>query len=270
MIKFYVFVHQDKERLCIEFPRNAAINSSLKSVKGARWSQSKKCWHFELNRTLAGLLYKQLKTFGPIDIANLKEWYQLREKERTERLNEGIELETVAALRLFEDWMTQRRYSSNTIKNYLSQLRLFFQYQAGKPFTKVTSSDVINYNNLVIIQRNLSTSFQRNLVGSIKLFYQNQVSCDMDLDRLNRPFKENRLPQVLSKQEVEKILKQTKNLKHKALLSITYACGMRRGEVLNLKTDRSGQRPAIDPDSTGQRAERPVCAFWIPAAGIVA
>jgi integrase/recombinase XerD len=43
------------------------------------------------------------------------------------------------------------------------------------------------------------------------------------------------LPNVLSKEEVKKILDAPANIKHRAMLSLIYACGLRRGELLNLK-----------------------------------
>ena len=56
----------------------------------------------------------------------------------------------------------------------------------------------------------------------------------MNLDNIQRPRREKRLPNVLSKQEIKAILEAPTNLKHRALLSLIYACGLRRSEVLNL------------------------------------
>jgi integrase/recombinase XerD len=56
----------------------------------------------------------------------------------------------------------------------------------------------------------------------------------MDLNNIQRPRREKRLPNVLSKQEVKAILEAPTNLKHRAMLSLIYACGLRRSELLNL------------------------------------
>ena len=50
-----------------------------------------------------------------------------------------------------------------------------------------------------------------------------------------RPRREYKLPNVLTKEEVARILRSSGNLKHKTLLSLTYGCGMRIGEILDLK-----------------------------------
>ncbi len=51
-----------------------------------------------------------------------------------------------------------------------------------------------------------------------------------------RPKKEKKLPYVLSMNEVKLILKALHNLKHRAILYLTYSSGLRVGEVVRLKT----------------------------------
>lgn len=44
------------------------------------------------------------------------------------------------------------------------------------------------------------------------------------------------MPNVLSKKEIQSILSAPQNIKHKAMLALIYSCGLRRSELLNLKT----------------------------------
>lgn len=57
----------------------------------------------------------------------------------------------------------------------------------------------------------------------------------MITEHLERPRKEYKLPNVLSKEEVANLLKASHNQKHRTMLSLIYACGLRRSELLNLK-----------------------------------
>ena len=57
----------------------------------------------------------------------------------------------------------------------------------------------------------------------------------MDIDAVHRPKREQKLPNVLSKEEIKRIIEAPKNLKHRSMLSVIYACGLRRSELLNLK-----------------------------------
>ena len=52
---------------------------------------------------------------------------------------------------------------------------------------------------------------------------------------IDRPLKEKRLPRVLSQQEVNHILIRVNNIKHKAILSSIYGCGLRISECINLR-----------------------------------
>ena len=63
---------------------------------------------------------------------------------------------------------------------------------------------------------------------------------------LERPKKEKKLPEILSKNEISKLLKAVKNLKHKAILYLVYSAGLRVGEVVKLKpTDIDRDRMLI-------------------------
>lgn len=63
---------------------------------------------------------------------------------------------------------------------------------------------------------------------------------------MSRPKKENRLPNVLSFQDVTKILVALKNEKHKTILFLTYSAGLRVGEVIKLQSqDIDSQRMLI-------------------------
>jgi len=86
-----------------------------------------------------------------------------------------------------------------------------------------------------ILPRKLSFSYQNQFINAFKLFYREIIRRPVEVENVKRPRREFKLPNVLSKLEVKKILTITRNLKHRAMLSLVYACGLRRGELLNLK-----------------------------------
>ena len=57
----------------------------------------------------------------------------------------------------------------------------------------------------------------------------------IEVDKIHRPKQAKLLPNVLSKEEVKLILNAHSNIKHRTMLSLIYSCGLRRGELLNLK-----------------------------------
>lgn len=240
-IRLFIGEHRKRERLFVEAGFSQQINKILTTIPSATWSSSKKLWHFQPDYTTARQVYRALQPHARIDATALTAYFR---KERPGKVQ--LLPHTSKALHDLDNWMTQKRYSVQTVKNYLGQLRLFFLHYHHLPYNELTEHDIIQYNNEVILKNNLSVSYQRNLVGALKLFYSRQNGGKIQADKLQRPFKENRLPVVMSKEEVQQILGSTKNKKHKALLAITYGCGMRRNEVLRLKiTDLDSKRNLI-------------------------
>ena len=68
-------------------------------------------------------------------------------------------------------------------------------------------------------------------------FFKAIVKSEINPATIERPRREYVLPNVLSKSEVKKILESLRNQKHRCMLSLIYACGLRRGELLNLKPE---------------------------------
>lgn len=69
----------------------------------------------------------------------------------------------------------------------------------------------------------------------MKLFFGCIHNKHIDSVTIERPRREHKLPNVLSKREVAKLLQFTKNQKHRTMLSLIYGCGLRRGELINLR-----------------------------------
>lgn len=137
-------------------------------------------------------------------------------------------------LEAFKSYMNYRRYSKNTIKTYSDALQIFFKFNATENLEQLTIEHLIKFNNEHILKNNYSASYQNQVINAIKLFYRNRFNRTMEVDFIQRPRREKRLPNVLSKLEVKSILESPINLKHRAMLSIIYACGLRRSELLNL------------------------------------
>ncbi|MFM7759113.1 MAG: site-specific tyrosine recombinase/integron integrase [Crocinitomicaceae bacterium] len=143
-------------------------------------------------------------------------------------------MNTQQHLNSFKNYMNYRRYSQNTIKTYSDALDVFFRFFQNKTIESLNKEDLIQFNNEYILKKNLSSSYQNQVINAIKLFYRNRFNRSMEVDYIQRPRREKRLPNVLSKDEVKSILESPTNLKHRAMLSLIYACGLRRSELLNL------------------------------------
>ncbi|NMH23786.1 tyrosine-type recombinase/integrase, partial [Flavobacterium sp. SE-s27] len=104
-----------------------------------------------------------------------------------------------------------------------------------KSINLITNEDIIRYNNDYILKNKLSSSYQNQVVNAVKLYFKTIKDTMIEVEKIHRPKRAKVLPNVLSKEEVKKILDAHSNLKHKAMLSMIYSCGLRRSELLNLK-----------------------------------
>lgn len=134
----------------------------------------------------------------------------------------------------FKNYLISQRYSPNTIKTYVDALGVFFQFHINKAPEQLDIADIIHFNTGYVLRKNLSASYQNQVINAIKLFYRSAHGVRIEIDHIERPRREKRLPNVLSKEEVKRIIESPVNLKHRVMLSLIYACGLRRGELLKL------------------------------------
>jgi integrase/recombinase XerD len=133
----------------------------------------------------------------------------------------------------FKQYLLSKRYSTHTIKTYVEALKTFLIF-TKKEVDVITEKDLIAFNTTYILKNNYSASFQNQVVNAVKLFFGAIENHPMRIEKIHRPKREKKLPNVLSIAEVRDILAALDNIKHKAMLSLIYACGLRRSELLNL------------------------------------
>lgn len=209
--KAWLINHKDQRRIAVEFENKLVLRQRFKKLRGAKWSPSLKVWHLPDNKT-----YRNQFDIPIYD---------------TEVLSE----EKVKQLTYFNDWLTAHTYSESTVKTYVNAMRVFFQFYNDKPLEEINNDDIIRFNNEYILKKKLSNSYQNQFINALKKLFKIIERRKIDVELIQRPRKEKRLPNVLSKQEVKAILEASTNLKHRTMLCLIYACGLRRSEILNLK-----------------------------------
>jgi len=130
--------------------------------------------------------------------------------------------------------MRVKRYSANTIKTYASCLQLFFKYFEGADTANLNREDIISYMD-DLVQRGYSKSAQNQYINAIKFYYEKHLGRERTFYFIERPFKDQRVPIVLSKSETQRLFHAVENLKHRTILYTIYGCGLRISELINLK-----------------------------------
>lgn len=136
----------------------------------------------------------------------------------------------------FAEWLLLKRYSSKTRKTYLWILR-FFLSDIWKSISHITRDNIEQYFSTKI-KNGMSQSAHKQLTGALKLFFYRFLEREDIIWNEFYPEKgERKLPNILSKGEVKKILESTENLKHKTILTLIYAGWLRLSECVNLKIE---------------------------------
>ncbi len=98
----------------------------------------------------------------------------------------------------------------------------------------IQEPDIERYVLKKIKEGKVSQAYQKHLLGALKLFYKLVFNRDMKLNHLYPKRTEKKLPKVLSREDIKRILDATDNLKHRAILSTIYSAGLRVSELINL------------------------------------
>ena len=235
--------HRGKKRLLVRFRHNPVITSLVRSMHG-RYSATYSSWYVNFSEENIQYLRAQFIDFNlrlvsevePVEI-NYRD-----EAIRKRRIASGaasyigeLSDHQKAEIIEYKQYLMGQRYSKSTVVSYLTFVRSFLGYFKKKESAYITMRDIHEYNYEVIIKNKYSVSYQRQFIGAIKLFFDYVTHCSFDTEELLRPKKENKLPSVLSKEEIRQLLLCTRNIKHKAILSTIYSSGLRIGEVLSLR-----------------------------------
>jgi integrase/recombinase XerD len=89
----------------------------------------------------------------------------------------------------------------------------------------------------LIKEQNISPSQQNQRISAIKFYFERVLHREKEYYTIDRPRKERKLPDVLSKEEIAAMIRSTENKKHKCLIAVIYSCGLRRSEAINLRID---------------------------------
>jgi integrase/recombinase XerD len=130
--------------------------------------------------------------------------------------------------------LTILRYSYKTAKSYKAVFTRFMLYFGEKLPITLAKQQIINWIEELIVRDRISEAYQNTIINAIKFYYEKVELLPRELYAIQRPKKVYQDPKVLSKAEIQDMLKQTQNIKHKCLIMLAYGCGLRLGETLRL------------------------------------
>jgi site-specific recombinase XerD len=130
----------------------------------------------------------------------------------------------------------QAGFEDSSSKNYTSGLLSFLAHYKFKHPKNISDEEIRQYL-LYCHKLKLSSSYINNQINVLKFYYTHILNRKIEYRAVIRPKMENRLPIVLAPQEVFLMIERTENLKHKNIIALLYASGLRRSELLNMKIE---------------------------------
>ena len=217
-------------RITVSFPYNPDYISKVKTISGYSWHSEKKYWSFPFD----GAVFEQI----------------LSVFEGTK-----IDVDPTVYLEPMRKELVSRKYSPKTIKAYLHHNEKFLRY-TGKAPDEIGDDEIKAYLVHLVENGEVATSTLNNTISALKFYYGTVRKQEFAYD-IERPRKDQKLPVVLSKEEVAQILSSVANLRHKALLMLVYSAGLRVSEVVGLKpTDIDAERKLIHVRDAKGRKDR--------------
>jgi integrase/recombinase XerD len=146
--------------------------------------------------------------------------------------------------RMIED-MQLRGLSKITQERYVTAVRLLAEHY-GKSPDQITEEELRQYFLYLKNDKQVSRSTCTIALCGIKFFCEQTLQREWSLLGLVRPAPERKLPAILSRDEVQRLLKSVRLPHYQACLSIIYACGLRLQEGVHLGVaDIDSQRMMI-------------------------
>ena len=132
--------------------------------------------------------------------------------------------------------MELRGFSPRTVKTYLDWVERLSKHN-GKSPDLLGDEEIRDFLHYLLKERKAKQSTVNQAYSAFRFFYKTTLEREWNEEKTPRSKQPKKLPVVLSMEEIEKIFKNTNNLKHKAILMTIYSGGLRMDEAVNLKIE---------------------------------
>ncbi len=250
LIRLKPILHRGQECIAICFDREAKLDSIVKKLPGAKWSQKHKCWYMSLHRESYHQIEKALKEKAVLDISALRSYLQKRKqlaatdpssqikedaKQMAATTARKLSQENLFALEKFVEQLKLKAYSGSTIKTYRNEFLQLLRLLKKKPVNDLTADDLKRYMVYAMEKEGIKENTAHSRLNALKFYFEQVLHKEKFFWEIPRPKKPMILPKVLGEDELGSLFKALGNVKHKAMLFTAYSAGLRVSEVAALK-----------------------------------
>jgi len=151
---------------------------------------------------------------------------------------------TTMRQRMMED-LQIRNYAPATVRDYIRGVANFAKH-FGKSPDQLGAEQIREYQLFLIKEKGVALPTYIQIISGLRFLYTNTLHCQVPIGRIPFPRSEEKLPIILSREEVKALWDAPKNLGHRTILSTMYAAGPRISEVTHIRiSDIDSSRKVI-------------------------
>lgn len=222
----------------------------IKTIPGRAWNNDQKYWSIpnvkDSFRRIWSMIGKENIQLNFSIHKNIPEKYQVNRQSKPSTPRSKTKLPPKSNNRILdasqEIYLTEleaqlrlQRYRWSTIKSYKSNFKNFLLYFSKRDPKEIQKEEIRKYFLHLINHKEISESMQNTIINAIKAYYEIVLKDEKMYFYDLRPRRAKKLPNVLTEEEVVRLLQAVDNLKHRCILMLIYSSGLRISEVINLQ-----------------------------------
>lgn len=222
----------------LQFRANRDLQEKINFLPNVGWSEDYQMYFLSNTSENIRLIYKIFKGVAWINGNYFFHNKPLSNKTDRENYKHEVDTRFHKQARLCPDNYLEKlelkKYAPNTAKIYISCFEAFMRFYPNFKLDEIDENDIRNYL-LHLIRKGSSDSYVNQAINSIKFYYEIVLGMPNRFYSIERPRKSKRLPEVLSVVEIQNLLAEITNMKHRCIAGLLYGSGLRRSEVLALR-----------------------------------
>jgi len=235
----HLFINKEKQ-IGLKFYPDKMVQTIVKGLPDVKWSKEFGMAYLKNNPKNLNLVFEDFKGIAWINCAHFFPKNKAKTNNSPVTVNDFRKRTVKDNYRVCPEVYLQKlelkQYSLNTAKTYIQLFEKFINHYKELAITNINENDIRLYMQL-LVQEKKSHSYLNQMINSIKFYYEVVLKMPNRFYSIERPIKSETLPKVISLEEVQMIIKNTNNIKHKCIVSLLYSAGLRRSELLNLKLE---------------------------------
>ena len=218
---------------------------AIREITGRKWDVENCYWQipnvkesFYHLREFIGLQHIAFNFKIESDIPEAYTQYYKKPKHtipsRIKRLD-LLNKEQITELNKVEELLILKRYSINTNRSYKNHLIALFHFHDSISPSQLNDKQLQDYLLFRIRSKRIAVSTQNQIINAYKFYAEYVLKRPKHRIEIPSPKVPKALPNVLSVEEVTKLISSPQNIKHKLILLLLYSSGLRLSEVVNIK-----------------------------------